>query len=581
MKTYTKRAHALAPRSRLPIFVLILIGTAFSWCFSPAVAVAASSNTFLGSNLFQISYYSPEQPFIDLVKSGSHWITGNGSTWDTGEEASLCVDSNGWPTTLTSKLTGSGTGTCTATPTFTQVTLLLNYTFPAPFYPSGNYDVYYSGSCTFSFRGDAKLVSQSSGHDVINVATASGAGIWVTITASGSGANYCHNVSVTQSTLTASWQSGAIFHPKFLQNIAPYNGIRFMQWQCIDTNTTFTWSWSTRPVPGTVFYGSDGSTPSIACGAPVEVMVALCNQLNVNCLFNMPTEGSDSDYTNFATYVASNLNSGLKAYVEYSNETWNSVYTQYNWLINAGLALWPTCGGGSNFECNRNYMGMRTAQMCQDWKNVYGSAFASRVVCVLGAQAANNYTATDSLSCALWTAGAPCSNSKYGISAIAIAPYFGYNVPDSWTTQSDGGLTSLFTEIMQGGLAPGGAPGGMIAQAINWVSLYVPVANSHGMALIAYEGGQSLVDIGDSALTALYIAANNDARMGAAYTTYLQGWKSATGGQEFFNFTDVTQSSEFGSWGVVQSVMANSSAKYNALLKFIDVIPPVSPAGKY
>src|SRR5262249_2109979 len=152
--------------------------------------------------------------------------------------------------------------------------------------------------------------------------------------------------------------------------------------------------------------------------------------------------------------------------------------------------------------------------------------------CVMASQAANTYTATQSLKCPLWS-GAPCS--AHNVNAIAIAPYFGYDVPNTWTTQSDGGLTSLFTEMMQGGLSPGGYSGGMIKQALDWVASYVTVANSYSLPLIAYEGGQTLINSNDAALTSLYVAANRDSRMGTAYATYLQGWKNA-GAQLFSHF---------------------------------------------
>ena len=65
---------------------------------------------------------------------------------------------------------------------------------------------------------------------------------------------------------------------------------------------------------------------------PVEIMVMIANKLNVDPWFTIPhcandlhgsTSVADPFTRQFAQYVHDNLNSNLKAYVEYSNETWN------------------------------------------------------------------------------------------------------------------------------------------------------------------------------------------------------------------------------------------------------------------
>jgi hypothetical protein len=121
---------------------------------------------------------------------------------------------------------------------------------------------------------------------------------------------------------------------------------------------------------------------------------------------------------------------------------------------------------------------------------------------------------------------------------------------------------------MQGGLAPGGYPGGMLKQALDWVAANASAAKSYGLPLIAYEGGQSLVNPNDAALTTLYLAANRDARMGTAYATYLQGWKQA-GGQTFVHYNDVNTYDKWGTWGMLETTMNLASPKYNALTSFI------------
>jgi hypothetical protein len=143
------------------------------------------------------------------------------------------------------------------------------------------------------------------------------------------------------------------------------------------------------------------------------------------------------------------------------------------------------------------------------------------VTCVLGAQAANTWTATQALSCPLWANG-PCQN--HHIDAIAIAPYFGHYLGapanaatvQSWVSDADGGLGKLFTELSSGGLLSGGPTGGAVQNAYEQMSAYSAVATTSNLRLFAYEGGQHLAgDNGvqeNTLVTGLFINANRDPR---------------------------------------------------------------------
>ena len=112
----------------------------------------------------------------------------------------------------------------------------------------------------------------------------------------------------------------------------------------------------------------------------------------------------------------------------------------------------------------------------------------------------------------------------------------------------------------------------MIKQTLDWAAANYATAQAAGLPLVAYEGGQSLVSISDTTLQALYAAANRDPRMGTAYTTYLNGWKSLGGGM-FNHFADILQYSKWGYWGALENVLQTSSPKYNALTGFISSNP--------
>lgn len=176
-----------------------------------------------------------------------------------------------------------------------------------------------------------------------------------------------------------------------------------------------------------------------------------------------------------------------------------------------------------------------------------GSLDTGRVTCVIASQAANSWTASESLRCPLWERG-PCVD--HGVEALAIAPYLGdylgqaenYRELLTWTRDSDGGREQLFDELNVGGELSSGPSGGAFSQSMQWVRNNKEVADQHGVSLIAYEGGQHLVEVGEASsnyeLTKLFSRANRDAQMETLYTRYLTGWESEGGGL-FLHFTDI------------------------------------------
>jgi hypothetical protein len=512
-----------------------------------SVATYANTGSPLGIEPNGIAYYASEQPFLNIMKTGS-WVTSAGSTYDTDEETLLQLDADGYPTSML------GPGGSPVTFTMIQTPLLVD--LPSPYYPAGNYVVLYDGTGTLAYNF-ATLVSHSPGRDVINlIANRGGFFLQIKATDPDHTGDFIRNIRIVYAPNEALLDSGEIFNPTFISRIQPFRLLRFMAW--MHTNNSTQSTWAGRPTPSNALWSTKG--------VPVEVMVSLLNKVHADGWFNMPAMATDDYSTRFATYVHNNLNANQKVYVEYSNETWYSKFSQSSYVTSQGEAAFPSHSGP--YEANRNYYGMRTAQTCQDWTRAWG-ADANRVICALATEARDVANTQVALNCSLWSGG-PCGKN-YRIGAVAIAPYFGYTVPDSWTSDPDGGLTRLFQEINQGGADPnwaGGYPTGMIQQAIDWTTAQKANANFYGLDLVAYEGGQTLVDSNDATTTVLYEAANRDSRMGTAYTTYLYKWKQAGGGL-FSDFADIGASTKFGSWGALENVLATSSPKYDALLNFI------------
>lgn len=627
---------------------------------APSVASGVALGSPLGINVVQPAYYSPEQPFINLMKVADQgsalahpWMTAtNGAPGtDTSEEGYLPVDSDGYATSLTARPTPSGGQR------FTQISVLLNNFSLAPgapnFYPAGNYRLKFIGLGTVGVSRDGSVtLSNSTPNTYVSqtfAVTPSGNGLYVTISAITSGTDYPRDISLVYQPNAAAYDAGAIFNPDFLSALSKFKSVRFMDWlrsndeffgltasgvvnagatgltlasawsspsqtrtayfidgevrQASFTvgSTSVTWSgglantlssttwgsqnnfatfwvsckesWATRSLPSNASWALPG-------GVPLEVCVALANALSANAHLNVPASASDTYIASFAALVLSGagaasgysaLASFLTASYELSNEVWNGGFAQSNFAGAQGAAAWPTQpSGGGNYDWNRNWFGMRTAQMAGDLQTAYGAAFA-RCIPVLGAQVAGTDTATRSLAATYWTTGSG-PPSSFPIKAIAVAPYWGGNpsAADCATmlavaTPLDdffACLTSQTGTPANGSKVYTSVPvGGWLGQAEGWIGLYTALMPTFpGMNLIAYEGGQNFFATTSGTAPgwpALVTSAERDARMGAAYTTYLNYWKANVSGTVFninHLWNDITGISASGAFGLAESL---------------------------
>ncbi len=540
-------------------------------------ATLANATSPLGMNLLQVSYYTPEQPFLDIFKTTgissatpNGWITHSESTWDTREQAYLQLDANGYPKTLSAASPHSPQ-------LFDSVGVLLLRELPGANagtglrYRPGEYVVLYEGEGTLSYGMDAQLVKASPGRDVIAVAHPSAGGIDLRITSTDPKHNghYIRNIRVVKAEEEQLLRAGQIFRPGFVNLLRRFRVLRGVQWLNVDEEAGGRLTnWPSRPLLTDAGWSSKR-------GVPLEVVLQICNAVSSDCWLNVPHQASDDYITQMARLAHSGLGDGQRIYLEFSNEVWNPDYEQYRYAISQGRATWPSAGARPD-EYNRSWYGMRTAQMCDIWKAVWG-ADGSRIICVLAAQSADLQTAIQSLICPLWVGpgNGPCF--KHNINAVAIAAYFGFAVPAAWTSQPDGGLASLFASMSTQN-DPSIPVGGWLGAVSRSVSEFHAALDAYKLPLIGYEGGQSFVGFpkhqDGSPVVNLYIAANRDPRMGAVYTSALKMWK-ASGGQMWVLFGDVFAPGQYGIWGALESYLDTvdplnkAPPKWQAIQNFI------------
>jgi len=568
--------------------------------------IAARSG--VGMNVGGLSPYSPEYPSIDLMKVSGSWLTQCTNTtgsncnnftspardFDTLEESKLDLDAQGW----VKSLPASTDTTVKYRRVMVAITAGLGL-------PDGQYVVRYDGQGTLSYTGGTKVAAASSaGRDVIQYSPSKG-GLFLTISAT-TPSNYLRNIRVyapggacanDYTTYAASASScggdkGAFvafesfpasqpWFPQFISDLKGFRTLRFMDW--MKTNTTMTADWASRPLPTDRNWGG-------ANGAPVETMIDLANATGSDPWMNIPPHATDDYVHQFARLVHQRMSPSLHLNLEYANETWNYSFAPTNWMLAQAKAAWPTqvAQGANVYYLELNWYARRLAQVCTIAKQEFG-ADASRVTCIANTQASMSSGTQQVLACTYAAAelGKPCA--KF-FDAVAVAPYFGFYIGlptyrptvATWYADADGGLSKLFSEI-NGADASGTPitaplaslskfPAGARGMSKGWMTTTKAVADTYGLPMWAYEGGQHLLPYGgdtDANFYNLVLAANRDARMGTAYSQDLADWKAA-GGQVFAYYNHVSPASKYGFWGAKETLGDNANPKWQAILQARD-----------
>ena len=516
------------------LLICFMSETVFGQNHDPSAAAGGRSP--LGTGLDGLSYWSTELPFVDVFKTSGPWFSGTADIFEDGRP--LDLDQHGWVRSLK--------------PGQIAKTLML-WTIQ-PHFPAGRYVVQYEGEGTldYYFEHQGVRVEKSPGRDVIEIDAPPGGGIGLFIT-SVNPSNYIRNIRVL---MPVNAPPGEIFNPLFLERLKGYNAIRFLSWMfgqnASDTANTPN-RWNNRPV-------QEDARWSGTRGAPVEVMVALANRVKANSWFNIPHLADDDYVRHFAEAVRDSLDPELKVYIEYSNEVWNGIYPQYEYSQKKGLELGL---GTSPEEAGYRYHTRRSREIFAIFEQVFGGR--GRLVRVLA-----THSERPGITEVYFKNG---DIMPKDLDAIAIGPYFGYElgIPENSDRVRKMKLDDLFQELEST----------TIPETLSYVTQHVEIAHNYGLPVIAYEGGQHLVDAsplgGGEAqknsehMNSLFDAANRDPRMGRLYSSYLKSWSEITGGQLFVHLMNC---GNFGSgrWGTLEYLdqPRAEAPKHDALMRWIE-----------
>lgn len=496
---------------------------------SPAVFPDISHNVTIGTNLDGLSYFDTLGPFNDLATEFNKW--GQPDTpWIT--DGSIPKTPDNYPAADAAALTfASG-------------------------YITGDYHVSYRGTGTVSFSRyhsvdgvnqkmddlDFTPTLQSDGtwHGTIHLEMPPTIEKWyfvLSITGEGS-SDQIHDLHIISP--DANPAISPTFRPVFLQKLAAFNGpLRMMDWmQTVGSTTTrfetrtqlTRFSWATAPA-----------------GLPIEVMIELANTLHKDLWVNIPHKANDAYITQFADMLRDTLDPSLKIYVEYSNEVWNSSSVAGSYLYSI---LAPADGLSPAQE-----MGKQTVRVSNIFKTEFGAARdASQVRPILGAFIASSAWAQGALDYIKTTYGDP----KNYIAGIAIAPYVGVESNMADINNDDLTLDMVF-----------GWMNGWIDTTLDvWLRANKQVADQYEVALESYEGGQHLQALSFAGNEDIKRQAQDDPRIGQVYQHLISKWV-ADGGDIFGNFSLTTKYSQYGYWGLLQTIGEPYSVKYSAVTGMI------------
>ncbi len=461
----------------------------------------------IGVGIEGLAYYSKGRPFKDFFKSCGTWITydpnppGGNFVWNTENQAHIPTNKDGYPSQVPFGVpNGSGQN------------LLRGIISAIGFIPKDvPLRLIYEGTGTLQMQGAVTVTSNQPGQ--IDFVINDEGNIFFNLTASQAG-NPVRNIRVVELSNMDTYETQP-FRQGFLDKCAEFNTLRFMDW--VQTNGSRQVQWADRTLPN---YYSQAESPN--GGLAYEYIIQVANELNKNIWVCIPHQADDDYIAQMAAMFRNGLKPGIQVYLEYSNEVWNWIFPQANWVAE---------NGPQNISYPRRYV-ERATHAFGIWMNAWGNQ-NTRLKRVLGTQNGYDWITEEIL-------------------AQADPAQYDYISP-SWYVGLDHGPNGIPNLQALGAAA---TPEDVLENANNaflnfyphWEMVY-RTAKLYGKKVVNYEGGQHFTDF----TIPPYIQSMYDAQVHPGmYTLYNRMLDSLRRlGSELpmaFVLTGPWQS-QYGSWG--------------------------------
>jgi hypothetical protein len=506
----------------------------------------------VGMNTNEILHVDSSAPFVNVFKMAMPFKDAKKLT-----HGNVTFDKDGWPRDLKGGQAGS----------------YMIHWLPAGTLPEGQYTVLYDGEGQLAYEGDARVIRSSPGKDIVEFSSGKDKFMQVALIIKRSEPrNYLRNIRVLMPGGICADNpfkrvNGAnqcrgnylsfekhhqqiIFNPDYLNFMKDFKVIRMMNFSGITRNPIQHWEEMPHMSKAT-WAGYEGNR-----GAPLEVMVKLANVLNRDAWFNIPHAADNNFIRQYASYLKKHLRPTLTAYIEYTNEAWNTAFLQTHYTKKMGTQLRldpdPNVAG-------QKYYSQRTVEMFRIFEQVFGGANASkkRLVRVMGAWSANRYMTPVVME---------HKNAYKHVDAMAIAPYFFVHQKAIAGINS---VPSVFALLKDDKKNPYS-----MNNVYKMIQVQMDLAKKYGVKLIAYEGGQHLTAPGTKSTrdhpNPFLIGANRAHPMEKFYIEFLQNWDRITEGGLFVAFSAPRTCQFYGCWGIKEYLNqpAVKAPKYRALQKF-------------
>lgn len=491
----------------------------------------------IGINLIAVEDWSEEFVFVDVMNQSREWIAHDlapGAEWQSDVEVPLRPD--GYPLEIPyNNGTDPGQG----------VRALMYFGELENIYPQGNYRLIVEGTGVVRLWGGANGTFQCPVDTYVNVENSNG-GVALEIEES-LASDPVHNIRFIMPGFDNVYNTDP-FHPDLIDFLDDFEVIRFMDW--LKTNDSVVEEWADRNSQNYV-------TQTAESGVAYEYLIELSNRLGKDIWINVPHMASDDFVSEFARLLRDNVDPNLTIYVEYSNELWNSIFSQNYYAQNQGLALGYT---GEPWERAWKFTAKRSADVFEIFENEFTND--NRFVKVLPGFAASSYITNFIVERFNELEFNP---NQITADALTIAPYFGGSVADDL---GDAGLSQSVTvnEILD--LLEASLP-----ESYMWIDETKAIADANGLDLIAYEGGQHLVanfpHNEDPVFVDKLLEANRDQRLESMYCEYMDYWYTTVPNGLFAHFSSHGGYNQFGSWGIKENYDDNDSPKYQALVNCV------------
>ncbi len=521
---------------------------AFATTAQTQAQLADSCKLNFGTNLGGLADWGTELPFVDMMRNCREWyskdVDNPNSPFNSEAADSMSFRPDGYPMHIPQNIPGR--------PFQQRVATIWAWTAG---WDAGQYVVLFDGTGSLSFWGGLSNLVQTSGNRYVFDFNDPAENILEMTILESDISDPVRNIRIIKSNFENTYQTQP-FNLVWIEKLLIFKSVRFMDWGTTNNwGQVDGWSWEN---PEMAVWSErarmDNYTWANNKGIPYEMMIKLLNDYDLDGWVCVPHIAGDDFIGQMAAMFHEQLETERKLTVEYSNEIWNWMFGQTNWLYYYGCQSqgidWP--------EGVVPYV-----QNCMDiWTEVYG-ADSVRIKRVVGLQTA-------------WldVSQRMAFNMRPGsFDAVSPAYYFGLS---SETLEAE--LDQLGPNATVADVATRVRQSRDENEKIWMLDIKTQLADQLNLPMAFYEGGQHITPnpFGEEPTYAqALLDIQRDTAMYNLYTEWFGFMRSLHSGDnplQCMNFSFIGgRSARYGSWGILETMDQDTALipapKYRAIVE--------------